>query len=156
MKRLVAIAFAMFALIAGLATPAAAGGDSMLPDGKVSLMAGPCGSSYSWIGNYKIPSSGTTYAEMNVYWSSSTKRNCLTTNHAGSTYGVSLFTQARIRPSGSSWPSCPSSTGCDAGFYKYRAGPVYTPAGVNMSGRCIDINGVIDWRSRTVSRIACG
>lgn len=156
MKRLVAIAFAVIGLMAGLATPAAAGGNSTLPNSLISTMAGPCGSSYTWIGNYKIPSSGTIYAELNVYWSSTTKRNCLTVNHAGSTYGVSMFTQARIRPSGSSWPSCPSSTGCDAGFYKYRAGPVYTPAGVDMSGRCIDINGVIDWRSRTLYWRHCG
>ena len=67
-----------------------------------------------------------------------------------------LYTEAKIRPSGFSWPSCPSSTGCDGGFYRYYAGPVYTPSGVDMTHRCIDVSGVVDWASRSLSRIHCG
>ena len=78
------------------------------------------------------------------------------TNHAGPTYGVRTYTEARIRPSGFSWPSCPSSTGCDGGLYRYYAGPVYTPAGVDMTNRCIDISGWVDWVSRSLGRIHCG
>ncbi len=159
MKRLVAAVGAVFALLLGMATPAAAGGNSTLPeatDGRLSALAGPCGSSYTHIGHYPIPASGTAYAYMDVYWSWSTKRNCLVVNHSGPTYGARLYTEARIRPSGSSWPSCPSSTGCDGGFFSYYAGPVYTPSGVDMTNRCIDISGWIDWRSRTLTRRHCG
>jgi len=120
------------------------------------MLAGPCGSSYAHIGHYAIGSSSQTIGYLDVYWSSSTKRNCLVTNHSGPTYGVSLYTEARIRPSGFSWPRCPSSTGCDGGFYRYYAGPVYTPAGVDMTHRCVDISGVVDWSSRSLSRIHCG
>ncbi|TDE11521.1 hypothetical protein E1269_09425 [Jiangella asiatica] len=122
----------------------------------MSVMAGPCGSSYRHIGHYPISNGSQVLAYMDVYWSSTAKRNCLVTNHASPTYGVSLYTQATIRPSGYSWPSCPSSTGCDGGRYSYYAGPVYTPAGVDMSNRCLDITGVIDWAQRTLTRIHCG
>jgi hypothetical protein len=150
---------ATLGLIASLATPAMAGGNSTLPKGSesyLSAMAGPCGSSYSHIGHYPIPATGTAYAHLDVYWSSTAKRNCLVVNHAGPTYGVRLYTEAKIRPSGASWPSCPSSVGCDGGMYSYYAGPVYTPSGVNMSNRCIDVSGWIDWRNRTLSKIHCG
>ena len=148
------IATALIATI-GLASPAGAGGDSTLRSGMSALLAGPCGSSYNHIGHYAIGGS-QPIGYLDVYWSPNTKRNCLVTNHSGPTYGVRLYTEARIRPSGSSWPSCPSSTGCDGGFYRYYAGPVYTPAGVDMSRRCIDISGVVDWSSRSLSRIHCG
>lgn len=156
MKRTLCVVAAAILLALGIAAPASAGGDSSLPPGEITTMAGPCGSSYSHVGHYPINASGRTLAYLDVYWSSSAKRNCLVTNHAGSTYGVSLYTQATIRPSGSSWPKCPSSTGCDAGHFSYYAGPVYTPAGVNMSNRCLDVTGVIDWAQRTLTRIHCG
>ena len=158
MKRLIAVTLATLGLIASLATPAVAGGNSTLPnfESQSVMLAGPCGSSYSHIGHYAIPSSGTAHAYMDVYWSWTTKRNCLVVNHAGPAYGVSLYTEAKIRPSGRSWPSCPSSVGCDGGFYSYYAGPVYTPSGLDMTNRCIDISGWIDWRNRTMSKIHCG
>ncbi|MGH8774144.1 MAG: hypothetical protein ACRDWI_02895 [Jiangellaceae bacterium] len=156
MRRIIAVIATAFAVTMGLALPADAGGDSTLPPGTFAPLAGPCGSSYSHIGHYAIGSHSNPLGYLDVYWSWSTKRNCLVTNHSGSTYGVSLYTEARIRPSGFSWPSCPSSTGCDGGFYRYYAGPVYTPAGVNMTRRCIDISGVVDWTSRSLSRIHCG
>jgi hypothetical protein len=144
----------------GLTLPADAGGNSTLPPSKwtavAALAGGPCGSSYTHIGHYAIGSSTRTLGYLDVYWSSSSKRNCLVTNHSGSTYGVSLYTEARIRPSGFSWPGCPSSTGCDGGFYRYYAGPVYTPSGVDMTHRCIDVSGWVDWASRSLSRIHCG
>jgi hypothetical protein len=156
-RRFLAVIATTLTVTMGLALPADAGNDSTLPLGKsTAMLAGPCGSSYSHIGHYAISGSGKTVGYLDVYWSSSTKRNCLVTNHSGSTYGVSLYTEARIRPSGFNWPSCPSSTGCDAGFYKYYAGPVYTPAGVDMTNRCVDVRGVVDWLSRTLYRIHCG
>jgi hypothetical protein len=156
MKRAVATIAIALALLLGFAAPASAGGNSALPPDTMSVMAGPCGSSYTHIGHYPISSSAGTLGYLDVYWSSTSKRNCLVTNHYGKTYGVSLYTQAMIRPSGWSWPSCPSSTGCDAGFYRYYAGPVYTPAGVDMSNRCLDIMGAVDWAQRTITRIHCG
>lgn len=155
-KYLLIATIATFALIMGLAVPARAGDGSTLPPGLVTPLAGPCGSSYSHVGHYPIESSSTTVGYLDVYWSSSARRNCLVTNHAGPSYGVRVFTEARIRPSGWSWPSCPSSTGCDADFYSYYAGPVYTPRGVNMSSRCIDISGSVDWASSTHRRVHCG
>jgi hypothetical protein len=156
MRRFFAVIATALTMSLGIALPAAAGGDSTLRAGSSALLAGPCGSSYTHIGHYAISGGGKTLGYLDVYWSSSTKRNCLVTNHSGSTYGVSLYTEARIRPSGFSWPSCPSSTGCDGGFYRYYAGPVYTPAGVDMSRRCIDVSGWVDWASRSLSRIHCG
>jgi hypothetical protein len=44
----------------------------------------------------------------------------------------------------------------DGGFYSYYAGPVYTPSGVDMTKRCIDISGWIDWRNRTLTKRHCG
>ncbi|TDC52808.1 hypothetical protein E1212_07695 [Jiangella ureilytica] len=108
------------------------------------------------MGHYAIGSPVKAY--MDVYWSSTTKRNCLVTNHTGATYGVLLYTQATIKPSGSgySWPSCPSSVGCDGEMYRYYAGPVYTPAGVDMSNKCVDIKGYIMDIGRTLTNIHCG
>jgi hypothetical protein len=157
MRRLFIIIAAAIVAIVGLVLPAHAGGDSTLPANRsLALLAGPCGSSYTHIGHYRIGPSTQPLGYLDVYWSSSSKRNCLVTNHSGPTYGVSVYTEARIRPSGYSWPSCPSSTGCDGGFYRYYAGPVYTPSGLDMTHRCIDISGVVDWSSRTLSRIHCG
>ncbi len=156
MRRYLAVIAVALTLTLGLSLPADAGGDSTLPAGRVGLLAGPCGGSYTHIGHYAISGSGQTVGYLDVYWSSSSKRNCLVTNHSGSTYGVSLYTEARIRPSGFNWPGCPSSTGCDGGFYRYYAGPVYTPAGVDMTNRCIDVRGVVDWLSRSIYRIHCG
>lgn len=158
MKRSFSVIFLVGFLLLGFSVPAIAGGDSTLPSGtRAAALAGPCGSSYSHIGHYPIKSdSGVTVAHLDVYWSGSAKRNCLVTNHYGPTYGVLLYTQAMIRPSGWSWPSCPSSVGCDGGHYRYYAGPVYTPAGVDMSDRCIDISGDIDWAARTLTNLHCG
>ena len=164
MKRaLSALAIVMLALL-GFAAPAAAGGDSDPTidsselDGvaRAAAAASPCGSSYRHIGHYSIGSPVKAY--MDVYWSSTAKRNCLVTNHTGATYGVQLYTQATIKPSGSvyGWPSCPSSVGCDGGMYRYYAGPVYTPASVNMSNKCVDIKGYIIDIGRTLTGLHCG
>ena len=142
MRRLFAAIAAALVMTVGLALPADAGGNSTLGLRTSALLGGPCGSSYTHVGHHPISGGGRTLGYLDVYWSWSTKRNCLVTNHSGPTYGVSLYTEARIRPSGYSWPSCPSSTGCDGGFYRYYAGPVYTPSGVDMTHRCVDISGL--------------
>lgn len=47
--------------------------------------AGPCGSSYSRIGVYRIPESGTRTGTLEVYYSSSTGKNCALAYGYGST-----------------------------------------------------------------------
>jgi hypothetical protein len=157
MKRALS-AFAIVVLVLlGFASPATAAGDSdstVAGDDRMALAAGPCGSSYRHIGHYAIGSPARAY--MDVYWSSTTKRNCMVTNHTGATYGVRLYTEAQIWRSTDPPPDCPSSVGCDGGRYSYYAGPVYTPAGVDMSNACISIKGWIDSQSRTLTRIHCG
>lgn len=157
MRRLIASIVVTFGLVLGFGGTAHAGPESTLPDGMVTTMGGgPCGGSYTHIGHYPIKAGSSTYAHLDVYWSWSTRRNCLVVNHAGPTYGDRLYTEARIRPTGWSWPSCPNSTGCDGGFYSYYAGPVYTPRGVDMTNRCIDISGWIAEYNRTLRKKHCG
>jgi hypothetical protein len=108
----------------------------------VSALAGQCGSSYNHVGQYNFTNSGAVIGAVDVYYSSTEKRNCAVTSHKGDFYGVAARTRVKIRPSGWSWPGC-NSTGCDDGVYSYYAGPVYTPKGVNMSNRCIDFEGRI-------------
>ncbi|HEU0214266.1 MAG TPA: hypothetical protein VFR13_09295 [Jiangellaceae bacterium] len=155
MRRFFAAMATVLAVTVGLAAPADAGNSTLRSGAFTQPAGGPCGSSYTHIGHYPIRST-VTVGYLDVYWSWTAKRNCLVTNHAGPTYGVRTYTEARIRPSGFSWPHCPSSTGCDGGLYRYYAGPVYTPAGVDMTNRCIDVSGWVDWVSRTLSRIHCG
>lgn len=125
---------------------------------RIAPLAGPCGSSYVLLRSYPIYDDVfdklSGYHE--VYWSSAAKRNCLVTSHSSRYWGVSINTKAAIRPSGWSWPRC-NSVGCDEGVYKYYAGPVYTPSGVDMSDRCIDITGFVGIQSHLqLQRIHCG
>src|SRR5699024_5308710 len=143
MRRLLAVVAVVIVSLLGMAAPSAAGGNSTVPSAAFMPQVGPCGSGYIHVGHYAIGSS-PTLAHMDVYWSASASRNCLVVNHTSATWGLSMYTEARIRPSGSSWPTCPSSTGCDAGNYRYYAGPVYTPSGVSMANRCLDIQGTAD------------
>ena len=157
-KRSLSLIGGMVLLLVGLATPASAGGNSTLPPGTVSALSGPCGSSYSLVTHYGVGNQETDQINMylDVYYSSSAKRNCLVTNHSGDAYGESLYSLARIRPSGSAWPACPS-VGCDEGTYKYYAGPVYTPSGVDMSHRCVDVGGMAGIQTdKILYNINCG
>lgn len=155
MKRLIACIVAVFAVTMGFAVPSQAGGNSTLPPGTITPLVGPCGSSYAHVGHI---TSGSTMA-LDVYYSSTAKRNCLVVNRAGSAYGVAGRTMARIRPAGFSWPAC-NSTGCDIGTYAFYAGPVYTPSGVDMSNRCINIWGEVTYAGNTqieiTGNIHCG
>lgn len=155
MRRLLAIVATAIVLLLGFAVPAAAQDSSTPSAGAIVPLAGVCGGGYSHVGHYAVGAS-PALGYMDVYWSRTARRNCLVVSHSSATWGASMFTQARIRPSGYSWPRCPSSTGCDAGFFRYYAGPVYTPSGVNMSRRCIDIQGAVDWSSASRTRIHCG
>lgn len=158
-KRALSLIGVTIALSIGLAVPATAGGNSTHLSGTVSTLSGLCGSSYSHVGHYKQGNDVTDEINMymDVYYSSTAKRNCLVVSHAGSAYGVAMYTKAAIRPSGWSWPSCPS-VGCDqSNSYKYYAGPVYTPSGVDMSRRCIDISGLVGINThKNLYGIHCG
>jgi len=149
-RRSLALVGAIATLLFGLAAAA--------PAQAAALAGGPCGSSYTLVTHYAETSQATGEINMylDVYYSSTAKRNCLVANHAGSAYGASLYSLAEIRPSGSSWPACPS-VGCDEGYYKYYAGPVYTPAGVDMSHRCVDVAGMAGIQTdRILYGINCG
>ena len=158
-QRSLALVGAIAALLMGLAAPASAQAHSRNLTGMVSALAGgPCGSSYTLVTHYPETSQATGEVNMylDVYYSSTAKRNCLVANHSGSAYGASLYSLAKIRPSGSSWPACPS-VGCDEGYYRYYAGPVYTPAGVDMSHRCVDVGGMAGIQTdRILYGINCG
>ncbi|WP_328447917.1 MULTISPECIES: hypothetical protein [unclassified Amycolatopsis] len=136
MKARIASVLAASAVAAAGMTAAAA------PAATAGVLGGECGAGYSLVGLHKVGNQHTDKIDlhMEVYYSASAKRNCLISRHAGDAYGEVRETHARIRPSGAAWPSC-NSTGCDYGNYAYYAGPVYTPAGVDMSHRCVDIAG---------------
>lgn len=114
------------------------------------IAGGECGSTYSLVGFYPRQNDITDELEghMEIYYSSTLKRNCAIMRHAGHMWGKSTSfptgTFVEIRASGGSWQNCSfgqHKTQCDRGGYSFYAGPVYTPSGVNMSGRCIDFNG---------------
>ncbi|KAI9148644.1 hypothetical protein HJFPF1_10685 [Paramyrothecium foliicola] len=106
--------------------------------------ANPCGSGYVLVEEYPAYNDVTSKLEMyaDLYYSSSAKRNCLVASHAGATYGKAALTLAAIWPANYAAPNCPSAL-CDSGTYSYYAGPVYTPAGVDMSGRCVNFDAAL-------------
>lgn len=97
--------------------------------------AGPCGSAYAHVGHHAVKSSVTgTVGYVDVYWASSANRNCAVLNGTGSTYGFKGYKKIKLWAAGYF-----SRADTDAGYYSYYAGPVYTPSGVNMTNRCINI-----------------
>ena len=156
--RLLTTSIAVVAMSVAAVAPAAHAGDGARPvsanptqEGIVPL-GGECGSSYGLVGLYPVQNDLTDRLEgyMEIYYSSTLRRNCAIMRHAGLMWGVRTSfptgTFVEIRASGGSWQNCPLGqttykTQCDRGRYYYYAGPVYTPAGVNMSGRCVDFNG---------------
>jgi hypothetical protein len=106
--------------------------------------ANVCGSGYVLVERYTAHNDVTDKLGMHadLYYSSSAKRNCLVANHAGALYGSKDYTLAAIWPAGYAAPSC-NSVGCDEGDYSYYAGPVYTPSGVNMAGRCVNFDAAV-------------
>jgi hypothetical protein len=102
---------------------------------------GPCGSSYSHIDRYAINSATQgTGAYMDLYWSDSANRNCAVLNGTGKTYGFNGRKGILIYASGYY-----SQYDQDDRDYSYYAGPVYTPSGVNMSGRCVNLEGIVEF-----------
>jgi hypothetical protein len=143
--RALSIVVATAALAVGLVPAATA--TSSTSAGGAGVLGGECGSGYTLVGLHPVTNQATGRVDlhMEVYWSSATKRNCLIARHFGDSYGKFRNPSlAKIRPGqppGGVWPACPS-VGCDRGNYAFYAGPVYTPAGVDMTHRCVDIGGM--------------
>ena len=146
-KRALAAAAVAMGLSAALVAPAPA------------QAAGLCGSGYTLVEHINQDNDVSDVLEMyiDIYYSSSAKRNCLVVSHAGWTYGKPMYTLAVIRPTGAAWPAC-NSVGCDEGDdFKYFAGPVWTPAGVDMSHRCIDLDAEVGYNTHQELRgVHCG
>ncbi|MEU6858929.1 hypothetical protein AB0B28_08665 [Glycomyces sp. NPDC046736] len=118
---------------------------------------GPCGSSYGHIGHYAVNhATKGTVAYIDVYYSSSAKRNCAVLNATGETYGFNGRKGVIIWAEGYY-----DRYDQDDKDYSYYAGPVYTPAGVNMSGRCLNVEGIVETRNGSYAtgqryKVHCG
>ncbi|MFC4335891.1 spore-associated protein A [Salininema proteolyticum] len=101
--------------------------------------ANVCGSSFGLVGSYDKSGNGHS-GRLEVYYSSSYRQNCAvlvnTSSDTGSHHGMGV----QIKPTGG---SVASPGGTDEGRYLSYAGPVYTSASVDMSGRCVDVKGYI-------------
>ncbi|MER5325166.1 hypothetical protein [Streptosporangium roseum] len=110
--------------------------------------AGPCGSGYSRIGVYAIPETGTKIGSLEVYYNSSTGKNCALAHGVGSSYyGKTTYKGVAIRRAGGSggWVS-------DYEYYKYYAGPV----SISAKDTCIDVQGLMGGTWRRVWNVHCG
>ncbi|MGN9840137.1 hypothetical protein ACTMTI_18635 [Nonomuraea sp. H19] len=94
-----------------------------------------CGSSYTKVGSYAIPQTGTRVGTLEVYYSSSTGKNCALAVGYGSTYGVKNTKAVYIGLAGPGVPWADDNSGS----FEYYAGPVY----VSAPGKCIAVQGVI-------------
>ncbi|WP_205324921.1 hypothetical protein [Glycomyces sp. YM15] len=129
----VAAALVMIATLSGTATAAEAGAQANL-----------CGASYTRIDTYVIGSASDPAGYVELYWSSTEKRNCALAIGTGSTYGWKGLKAISICPSGYADGSL---CGDDSGDFLYYAGPARTKAGFDMSGKCIDVYGLIERRN---------
>jgi hypothetical protein len=121
-------------LLAVAALAAATVGAAPIP----ATAAGPCGSSFSLVGTYAKSGSGHS-AELRVYYSSAYRQNCAVMAKTNQTDHKD-YIGVMIRPTGG---SVDKPGGVDDDWYYSYAGPVYTDAAVNMSGRCVDVDGFI-------------
>ncbi|MFC4337565.1 hypothetical protein [Salininema proteolyticum] len=143
--------------VLALASIVAAIGFTTVATAAPAAAAGPCGSSYAQVGHYPIKSSSFgTVGYIDVYWSSTTQRNCAVMDSVGVSRGFARYKMALIYPS-----SSPREADIDAGDFKYYAGPVYTPRGYNMSGECITVKGAVKMPDgsapdRQLSNVHCG
>jgi hypothetical protein len=109
--------------------------------------AGPCGSSYTRVGVYPVKRDGTRTGTLEVYYSSTTGKNCALT------YGYGAYANTR------SWKSVVISRGdgsgedSNSGEFTYYAGPVY----VSASGQCIDVEATVPaWVILKLNNVHCG
>lgn len=131
-----------------LAGTALAASTTLVVGAAPASAAGPCGSSYSRVGVYPISrGDGTRTGTLEVYYSSSARKNCALT------YGYGPYANT------TSWKRVTISRGdgsgedTNAGQFKYYAGPVY----VSAPGQCIDVAGTVpDWVTRELNNVHCG
>ncbi|MFJ2031780.1 hypothetical protein [Streptosporangium sp. NPDC087985] len=109
--------------------------------------AGPCGSSYSRVGVYAIPKTGTRTGTLEVYYSSSAGKNCALAYGYGSNYGTTTWKGVSIsRANGTGYE-------VNADYFQYYAGPVY----VSAPGQCINVSGsVVAGTSTSLNNVHCG
>ncbi|MEO3806098.1 hypothetical protein [Nonomuraea sp. B1E8] len=133
-------------LLAGATIAASA---TMVAGAAPAGAAGPCGSSYARVGVYAIHHKvdGSRTGTLEVYYSSSTGKNCALT------YGYGKYANTK------SWKGVIISRGdgsgedADAGEFTYYAGPVY----VSAPNQCIDVEGIVPaWNSRKLNNVHCG
>lgn len=122
------------------------------PAAPAEAAAGACGSSYTLVGSYAIPQTGTRVGTLEVHYSSSTGKNCALAVGYGSTYGVKNTKAVYIGLAGPGVPWADSNSGS----FAYYAGPVY----VSAPGKCIAVQGVIfkggSQYTRHLDRVHCG
>ncbi len=99
------------------------------------------------VGVYAIPRTGTRTGTLEVYYSSSTGKNCALTYGYGPYDGTTSWKRVTIsRADG-------SGEHTNAGHYQYYAGPVY----VSAPGQCIDVAGTVpDWKTTELNNVHCG
>ncbi|MEV0199706.1 hypothetical protein [Nonomuraea sp. NPDC050691] len=110
--------------------------------------AGPCGSGYTRVGVYPVKrGDGTRTGTLEVYYSSTSRKNCALT------YGYGAYANTP------SWKSVVISRGDgsgsdpNSGTFTYYAGPVYVSAG----GQCIDVEATVpDWVTLRLNNVHCG
>jgi hypothetical protein len=134
--------------LATLLTGAALAATTTLVAGAAPASAtGPCGSSYTRVGVYSVKrGDGTRTGTLEVYYSSTTRKNCALT------YGYGAYANTP------SWKSVVISRGDgtgsdpDSGRYTYHAGPVY----VSAPGQCIDVEATVpDWVTLKLNNVHC-
>lgn len=109
--------------------------------------AGPCGSGYSRVGVYAVPASGARTGTLEVYYSSSARKNCALTYGYGSYANRVNRKAVAIGLSGvSTW------AGADNGMYAQYAGPAY----VYAPGRCISLRAQVAGGVRQLNKVHCG
>lgn len=132
------------ALLAGTALAATT---TLLAGATPAGAAGPCGSSYSRVGVYAVSKDGTRTGTLEVYYSSSTGKNCALTYGYGSYANTLSWKRVTISRGDGSGRST------DAGEYKIYAGPVY----VSAPGQCIDVGATVPaWTIRELNNVHCG
>ncbi|TDD21585.1 hypothetical protein [Nonomuraea diastatica] len=109
--------------------------------------AGPCGSGYSRVGVYAIPSYDKRTGTLEVHYSSSTGKNCALAYGYGPYYGTKSWKRVTISKADG------SGEHTDANEYEYYAGPVY----VSAPGQCIDVAGTVPaWTTTELNNVHCG
>ncbi|WP_329089483.1 MULTISPECIES: hypothetical protein [unclassified Streptosporangium] len=108
--------------------------------------AGPCGGGYNRVGVYPIPAGGARTGTLEVYYNSSSGKNCALAYGYGRYAGSKNRKQVAISLSGkTSWADA------DNGLFVHYAGPVY----VSARGKCISLRGQVASGVRQLYKAHC-